>query len=211
MIAIGDAIEAVTGRRCETQPTGQLLTVDFISGSRQRAASQRADIEALERVLQTAFITGQHFNVGQTPVRKSHRLGALQMGITRHHRILIVASGFHQRALQLAGRGQQLGDGLFAPQLEIGGDLVITATSGMQFFAQLADFIDQFSFDPAMNIFGIAFKDLLRVGAYLFQQDVQRLFQLQLLIGGQYAYGYQRFGPGDGSHDILFRQTIVKA
>lgn len=44
-----------------------------------------------------------------------------------------------------------------------------------------------------MDIFGIAFKDLLRVGAYLFQQDVQRLFQLQRSIGGQYAYGYQRW------------------
>ena len=38
-----------------------------------------------------------------------------------------------------------------------------------------------------------------------------RLFQLQLLISGQYANGHQRFGPGHRADDILFGQAVVEA
>lgn len=46
-----------------------------------------------------------------------------------------------------------------------------------------------------MDIFRIALQDLLRIRANLFQQYVQRFFQLSLLIGSQYAYRDQCFGP----------------
>ena len=211
MIAIGHAVEAVAGGGGKAQPAGQLLAVDLIRRPRQRAAAQRADVEALQRVLQTAFVTRQHFNVGQTPVREGHRLGALQVGVPRHYRVLILLGGLHQRALQLAVRREQFDNGIFAPQFKIGGDLVVTAAAGMQFLAQLAHFVDQLAFHPAVNIFGIAGEDLLRIGAHLFQQHVQRFFQLLLFSGTQNADRYQRFRPGDRANDILLRQTIVEA
>ena len=62
-----------------------------------------------------------------------------------------------------------------------------------------------------MNIFRIAFEDLLRVSPHVFQQNVQRLFQLLLFISGQNANRHQRFGPGNRANDILLRQAIVKA
>ena len=80
----------------------------------------------------------------------------------------------------------------------------------MQFFTKLADFINQLTFHPAMNIFGIALQDLLRINANLFQQSVQRLFQLQLFIDSQYADRYQRFRPGHRADNILFCQAVVK-
>ncbi len=45
MIAIGHAVEAVTGGGGKAQPAGQLLAVDLIRRPRQRAAAQRADVE----------------------------------------------------------------------------------------------------------------------------------------------------------------------
>ena len=51
MVAIGNAVEAVAGGRGKAQPAGQLLAVDFIRRPRQRAAAQRANVEALQRVL----------------------------------------------------------------------------------------------------------------------------------------------------------------
>ena len=80
----------------------------------------------------------------------------------------------------------------------------------MQFFTKLADFINQLTFHPTMNIFGIALQNLLRIRANLFQQVIQRLFQLQLFIGSQYTDRYQRFGPGHRANNILFCQAVVK-
>ncbi|MNT24687.1 hypothetical protein D3C72_1601740 [compost metagenome] len=62
-----------------------------------------------------------------------------------------------------------------------------------------------------MNIFGIAFEDLLRVQTNLFQQIIQRLFKLQLFVRRQYANGDQRFRPGHRADDILFGQAVVEA
>ena len=140
-----------------------------------------------------------------------HRLRALQVSIARHDRVLISLRRLNQRALQLTIRRQQLHHGIFAPQLQVRCDLVITAAPGVQLFAQLANLVDQFTFYPAMNIFRIAFEDLLRISPYFFQQNVQRLFQLLLFISGQYAHRHQRFGPGNRANDILLRQAIVKA
>ncbi len=55
-------------------------------------------------------------------MRERHRLGALQVGVPRHYRVLILLGGLHQRALQLAVRREQFDNGIFAPQFKIGGD-----------------------------------------------------------------------------------------
>ena len=68
-------------------------------------------------------------------MRECHRLGTLQVGIARHHRVLIILRGFYQRRLQLAVSRQQLANGILAPQFQVSRDLVITATPGMQLFA----------------------------------------------------------------------------
>ncbi len=79
-------------------------------------------------------------------MREGHRLGALQVGVPRHYRVLILLGGLHQRALRLAVRREQFDNGIFAPQFKIGGDTVVTAAPGVQFLAQLAHFIDQLAF-----------------------------------------------------------------
>ena len=68
-------------------------------------------------------------------MRERHRLGALQVSVTWHDRVLIVLCGFHQRRLQLPVSRQQLANGIFAPQFQVSRYLIITATPGMQLFA----------------------------------------------------------------------------
>ena len=131
MIAVRDAVQAVTGSGRKAQPACELFTVDFIRGTGQRAAAQWADIQTFQGILQTAFVTRQHLNIGQTPVGKGHRLRALQVGIARHHGVLVVLRGLYQRALQLTVSCQQLANGLFTPQLQVGSNLVVTATAGV--------------------------------------------------------------------------------
>ncbi|MNT74361.1 hypothetical protein D3C72_2131740 [compost metagenome] len=103
---------------------------------------------------------------------KRNRLRALQVGITRHHCILIVLRSFNQRILQLTVRRQQLHDSVFTPQLQVCRHLVVTTTPGVQFFTQLTHFVDQLAFHPAVNIFRVAFEDLLRIQAHFFQKVV---------------------------------------
>ena len=211
MVAIGNAVEAVAGGRGKAQPAGQLLAVDFIRRPRQRAAAQRANVQTLQGILKTALVTGQHLNVGQAPVGKRHRLRALQVSIARHHCVLIRLRRLNQRTLQLTVSHQQLCNGIFAPQLQVSRHLIVTATAGVQLFTQLTHFVDQLAFYPAMDIFSIAFQNLLRIGANLFQQHAQRAFQLRLFVSGQHANRHQRFGPGNRANDILLRQAIIKA
>ncbi len=93
---------------------------------------------------------------------EGHRLRALQVGITRHHRILVVLRGLDQRALQLTVSRQQFANGYLYTTASDRWRLVVTAAAGMQLFTQLADFVDKLAFHPAVNIFSIAFEDLLR-------------------------------------------------
>ncbi|CAI2041383.1 Uncharacterised protein [Serratia liquefaciens] len=102
-------------------------------------------------------------------MRESHRLRALQVGIPRHHRILIGFGGLHQRLLQLDDRLMQIADLLFAPQLQIGRDLIVAAAAGVQLLAQIADLLDQLLLHPAVDVFGIALDDCQRIGLDLRQ------------------------------------------
>ena len=142
---------------------------------------------------------------------KRHRLRALQVGVPRHNGILVILRRHHQRALQLTVSGQQFEHRVFAPQFKIGCHLIITATPGMQFFTQRPDFIDELTFYPAVNIFCIALQDLLWVETHLFQQSVQRLFQLTLFISSQHTDRDQRFGPGHRTNNILLGQAVIEA
>ncbi|MNZ93614.1 hypothetical protein D3C78_1126890 [compost metagenome] len=211
MVAVGNAVQTITGGRGKAQPTGQLFTVDRVGGTGQRTAAQWADVQALQRVLQTAFVTRQHFHIGQAPVGKGHRLRTLQVGISRHYRVLIGFGSFHQRLLQLHDGLMQFADLLFAPQFQIGRDLIVTATAGVQLFTEIADLVDQLLLHPAVNIFRIAADNRLRIGLHLFQQHAQSLLKLLLLGCRQYVDGDQRFRPGHRTHNVLFRQAIIEA
>ncbi|SUX76381.1 Uncharacterised protein [Citrobacter freundii] len=101
MVTVRNTVQAVTRRRGKAQPTGQLLAIDFIRRTRQRAAAQWTDVQTLERILQTALVTRQHFDIGQTPMSKRHRLRTLQVGVTRHDGVLVILCRHHQRTLQL--------------------------------------------------------------------------------------------------------------
>ncbi|MNC75595.1 hypothetical protein D3C75_1271560 [compost metagenome] len=81
----------------------------------------------------------------------------------------------------------------------------------MQFFAQIADLVDQLLLHPTVNIFCIAADNRLWIGLHFCQQPVQRLLKLLLLGCRQYVDGDQRFRPGHRPYDVLFRQAIIEA
>ena len=62
-----------------------------------------------------------------------HRLGRLQMGETRHHRVGMGERLFGQRALIAArARASMLVDGVAHPEPEIGRHLIVARARGMQ-------------------------------------------------------------------------------
>lgn len=140
----------------------------------------------------------------------SDRLGALQMGVTGQHGGLIGPGGGHQPLLQGGdGGGQQLALRL-APELEVGGDLIVARAAGVQLLAEIADRGDELALDPGVDVFGIRAEDLLGILLHRGEQHLHRLLQFCLLALGQHAHLDQGAGPGHGALDILLRQAVIE-
>ena len=136
VIPVGDRIQAVAGGAGKAHVERQRFAVDGVGGARQRAAAERAGVEALEGILQPGMVPLQHLHIGQRPVGVGDRLGTLQVGITRQYRGLVGTGGGHQPLLQGGdGTEQQLALRL-APELEVGGDLIVARAAGVQLLAK---------------------------------------------------------------------------
>ena len=131
MIAVGHAVQAVTRRAGKTQILCQRLAIYRIRRTGKRATTKRATVHTFVCIGQTAVIAFKHFYVCHAPMCKSNRLRTLQMGVTRHHSILRIFRSLHQMTLQIADGILQFNYALFAPQFDIKGYLVVTATASM--------------------------------------------------------------------------------
>ena len=210
VIPVGDRIQAVAGRAAKAHVERQRLPVDGIGGARQGAAAEGAGVEALEGILQTGMVPLQHLHIGQGPVGVSDRLGPLQVGVTGQHRGLVGTGGGHQPLLQGGNGGEQQFTLCLAPELEVGGDLIVARATGVQLLAKGADGVDELALDPGVDVFGVRVQDLLGILLHGGEQHFHRLLQLDLLTLGQHAHLDQRFGPGHGALNILLRQTVVE-
>ncbi|MNK88119.1 hypothetical protein D3C87_1080730 [compost metagenome] len=210
VIPIGDRIQTVAGGAAKAHIERQRFPVDGVRRTRQSAAAERAGVEALEGILQTGVIPLQHLHIGQRPVGEGDRLGTLQVGVTRQHCGLVGTGGSDQPLLQRRDGAEQQLTLRLAPELEVGGDLIVARAAGVQLLAQGADGIDELALDPGVDVFGIRAQDLLGILLHRSEQHLHRLLQFALLIAGQYTHLHQRLGPGHGALDILLRQPVIE-
>ncbi len=64
-IAVGDAVERIGGRPVEAERLRRHLAVDRKRGSGERRRAERAFVEALARVAETAGVARQHLDIGE--------------------------------------------------------------------------------------------------------------------------------------------------
>jgi hypothetical protein len=76
-IAVGYGIEAVAGRRGETERARGRLAVDGKTRSSQRRAAQRAFVHPRPRIGKPAAIAPRHLVIGHQVMAQRHRLRGL--------------------------------------------------------------------------------------------------------------------------------------
>ncbi|CEG06866.1 hypothetical protein BN961_00237 [Afipia felis] len=82
-----------------------------------------------------------------------HRLRGLQMRKSRHHRSGMLERAFHQRTLQRGKIGVEGVNGIAHIKAEIGRDLIVARTCGMQPTRRRADQFAKPAFHIHVNVF----------------------------------------------------------
>ena len=91
----------------------------------------------------------------------------------------------------------------------IGGNLIVARASGMEFFARIADQLDESVLNIHMHVF--EFDSPLHVAVFDFPKDcAKRVFDLIFFLRREYANGGQHGGMSDGASNILSVETSVK-
>ncbi|MDF9904080.1 UNVERIFIED_ORG: hypothetical protein OKW15_002036 [Pseudomonas reinekei] len=208
-IAIGDVIQRIAANRVETQQLGGVLTIDRIGGAGQRRAAQRHAVGTLAAVDQALVVAAEHFEPGQHVVPEGHWLGSLQVGEARHDAGGFALGLLQQAFLQASDFGQDQVDFVTQPQADIGGDLIVTAAAGMQFFTGHADAVGQPRLDVHVDVFKVDAP--VELAGLDFTLDGLQAIDDAVALGiGQHADLGQHGGVGDRTHDVVAIQALVE-
>ena len=84
---------------------------------------------------------------------EGHRLRGLQMGEARHHGVGMLDGTIHQRALKRGERPVDVVDDVADVEPEIGRNLIVARTCGMQAACGRSDQFAETAFDIHVNVF----------------------------------------------------------
>ena len=131
-VAIGDAVERIGGRPVEAERLRRGKAVDRKRGAGERRGAERAFVEPVARIGETAAIARKHLDIGQQMMAKRDGLRRLQMGEAGHHHVGGVERALGERQLQLGDLARRARRSCRAPELEIGRDLIVARAGGVQ-------------------------------------------------------------------------------
>jgi hypothetical protein len=154
-IAIRDGIQRVFADAFEAQLLGDEFAVDRVGGAGQRGGAERQAGNALAAIDEALGIAAEHLEVGQHVVAESDRLRNLQVGETGHRRCGFLLGQVDQRRTELAEQHQDVVDGVAQPEADVGGDLVVARTAGVQALAGVANQRGQALLDVEVHVFEV--------------------------------------------------------
>ena len=121
------------------------------------------------------------------------------------------ALGLLQQAFLQAGDfGEDQVDLVTQPQADVGGDLVVAAAPGVQFFTGDADAVGQACFDVHVHVFEVDAPVEL-AGLDFALNGLQAIDDAVALGIGQHADLGQHGGVGDRAHDVVAIQALVES
>src|SRR5881394_3745461 len=133
-VAIADCIETILADASESEVACDQFAIKNDGGTSERAGAERQNVSSFQTIIKTFDIARERFDLAQQIVRKVNRLGALQMGISRHDKI-------EERRLQFFELGRRLFDLIFDIKPQIKRGLIVPAPRSVQFCASFADFL----------------------------------------------------------------------
>ncbi len=101
-IPVRYGIERVCRRPVEAQRRSGRRAVDRERGARKSGGAERRFVHPAPTIGKPPAVAPDHFHIGHQVVAQRHRLGDLEMGEARHHRIGFGLGAIDQRLLQVA-------------------------------------------------------------------------------------------------------------
>ena len=208
-VTVRDAVQGVAAHSVEAQQLRGVLAVDWVSGASQRGAAQWHAVGALAAIDQALVVAAEHFEPGQQVVTERHRLGGLQVSEAGHDGVRFAFGLLQQAFLQARYFGQDQVDFIAQPQADIGGHLVVTATTGVQFLAGHTDTVGEAGLDIHVHVFQVD-APVERTGFDLTADGGQAVNDAVALGVGQHADFGQHRRVGDGAHDVVAVKALVE-
>src|SRR5581483_9530723 len=150
------------------------FTIDWILSSCQSGRTQRHDIHASANLVKPGAIAPKNFKVREAPMRKEHRLRALQMRVSGNDDFSIRVRQIEQRRLRFCERTDGAIDFLAQPQTQVRRDLVVSTSARVQLAPNVADHLDQSCYDERMHIFRSRVVKVRRIRLSLRENAAQR-------------------------------------
>lgn len=137
----------------ETEQLGRHVAIERVRGAGKRRGTQRVGIGGVEGSHEAREVASEHPEIREHMMAEQHGLGMLQMRVTRHDNVEVVAGLGVNHATQRTVLGKQLVEQVFRMQTRIGGNLVVTRAARVQARARNANVFDQRFLDGHMDIF----------------------------------------------------------
>ena len=148
----GRLLEVVAGRHRvhgvfhqlrEAEQVGRQLPVDGVGGAGEGAGPEGAPVDPLERPGEPLPVAGQGPGVGQQVVAEEHRLAALEVGVAGHQGAPVGLDPVEQPGDQPGRRQVDLAQPPSQPEADVGRDLVVAGSGGVQAAPRLPDQLHQ--------------------------------------------------------------------
>ena len=122
-------------------------------GAGERRRAERVFVQALARIREAAAVARRHLHIGQQMMPERHRLRGLQMREARHDGRGVRQRLLGERLLIAGQRRVDVVDRVAHPELEVGRDLVVARTRGVQPPGRRPDQLGEPRLDVHMDVF----------------------------------------------------------
>ncbi len=208
-VAVGHGIQRIAADLVEVQAACHAFAVDGIGSTRQRSSAQRQAVRAAAAIDQAFGIAAKHFGIGQQMVAKGNRLGYLQVGEARQDGVGVLQGQGGQASTQLAQQVDRQIDLVAQPQADVGGDLVVARTPGVQTLACVADEFNQTFFDVQVHVFQVQRPVELAILDFL-QNPGHAALDVAQVCGADYADRRQHVGVSQRALDIELGHALIE-
>ncbi len=208
-VAVGDGVQRIAAHAFKAQGLGDAFAVDRERRAGQGGGAQRQAVHAAAAIGQALGVAAEHFGVRQQVMAEGDGLGDLQVREARHDGAGVFQRDRGQRVAQLAQQDLQRVDFVTQPQADVGGDLVVARTAGVQALARVAHQFHQALFDVQVDVFQVE-QPLERAGVDFGQDLGHAALDVGQILGADDALGGQHVRMRERALDVVARQALVE-
>lgn len=184
------------------------MPIDRQTGPGDGGSAEGADVDSSAAVGQSSAVPFEFLDVGEPVMRGQDRLGALEMRVGGDDNTRIAIAAAEKRSLQIDKQLVDSIDGVPHPQPQIGRDLIVPGSAGVEFATDIAQGFDERVLDVHVDIFEFdAERELASIEAGF--DGLQFPLDGFEFVRGEQALTAQHRGMCDRASDIVFVEPMI--